>query len=42
MAVMAALNQIQAEAPVQAGQVLLSDICGTGADLIATRNAPRL
>ena len=42
MAVMSALDQIQAEAPVQAGQVLLSDICGTGADLIATRNAQRL
>ena len=42
MAVLAALNQIQAEAPVQAGQVLCSDICGTGADLIATRNAPQL
>ena len=41
MEVMAALDQLQAEAPVQAGQVLCPDICGTGADLIATKNAPR-
>ena len=25
-------------APVQAGQVVLADVCGTGVDVVATRN----
>ena len=36
-AVMERINQIQAEAPIQTGQILCRDICGTGADLIASR-----
>ena len=35
--VMAALDGICAAAPVHVGQVLLADVCGTGAAIVATR-----
>lgn len=34
---MAQINQIEVKAPVQAGEVVLSNILGTGVDLVATR-----
>ena len=37
-AVMEALNQVTLTAPVRSGQVIVADICGTQADLIATRD----
>ena len=39
-AVMDALTQVRISAPVRMGQVILPDICGTGVDVIATRNLP--
>ena len=36
-AVMAALAAVQLTAPVQLGQVVLADVCGTGANIVATR-----
>lgn len=36
--VMAAIKNLSFEGPVRIGQVLSKDICGTGADLIATKN----
>lgn len=35
---MACLDDLELTAPVQNGQILISDLLGTGADLIATRN----
>lgn len=35
--VMAAVKEIRAVPPVHIGQVLLSDVCGTGVDIVATR-----
>lgn len=32
------VRKVQVQAPVRAGQVIISDILGTGADLIATRD----
>lgn len=36
-AVMAALDDVCLQAPVQAGQVVLQDVCGTGVDVVTTR-----
>ena len=36
--VMAALNSVTLHAPIHTGQVVLSDVCGTGVDVVATRN----
>ena len=36
--VMAALDRITLHAPVRTGQVVLADVCGTGVDVVATRN----
>ena len=36
--VMAALDRITLHAPVCTGQVVLADVCGTGVDVVATRN----
>ena len=33
-----ALSGVDATAPVQAGDVLLPDVCGTGVDVVATRS----
>lgn len=33
------INSATVEAPVVMGQVLISDICGTGADIVATNEA---
>ena len=35
---MAALAQVKITAPVQLGQVVLADVCGTGVDIIATKS----
>ena len=35
---MAALARVRLSAPVEAGSVVLSDVCGTGCDFIATRS----
>ena len=37
-ACMAALKTVAVKAPVAIGDVILKDICGTGADVVATRN----
>lgn len=39
--VAAALRDVKAEAPVSIGDVIVRDICGTGADIVATRNVHR-
>ena len=36
--VMRALDQMELTAPVQVGQVVLSDVCRTGANVVATRS----
>ena len=36
--VMAAVRGIRVRLPVSIGQVLLSDVCGTGVDVVATRD----
>ena len=36
--VMAALDRVTLHAPVRTGQVVLADVCGTGVDVVATRN----
>lgn len=35
--VMAALNGVELAAPVAVGQVILENVCGTGANVVATR-----
>ena len=39
---MQALSQVKLTAPVKAGTVILNDICGTGADVIATKNVNKM
>jgi len=39
--VMRALDGVTAEAPVKLGDVLLSKVCGTEANIVATRDMPR-
>jgi CxxC motif-containing protein len=34
------LKQIELKAPVEMGQIVLADICGTGVDVIASRDLP--
>lgn len=36
--VMSIINYLKIEAPIQIGDVVLTDICGTGVDLVATAN----
>ncbi|MEG2863937.1 MAG: DUF1667 domain-containing protein [Eggerthellaceae bacterium] len=38
--VLAAIADLELAAPICAGQVLISDVCGTGVALIATKNLP--
>lgn len=40
-AVMEAINAAEAEAPVVIGEVLIADVAGTGADVVATANVGR-
>ena len=35
-----AIQDIELEAPVTIGQVVLADVCGTGVDIVATKNVP--
>lgn len=37
-ACMEALSQLSVDAPIRMGQVILADVCGTGVDVIATKN----
>ena len=37
----ALLDGVTVEAPVRLGQVVVRDVCGTGADFVATRALPR-
>jgi len=39
---MQALSRVKLTAPVTAGTVILTDICGTGVDIIATKNVNKL
>ncbi|MCL2812204.1 MAG: DUF1667 domain-containing protein [Clostridia bacterium] len=39
--VMRALDDVMAEAPVKCGDVLLTKVCGTEANIVATRDMPR-
>lgn len=34
------LRQVSVEAPIKIGDVIVTDILGTGADIVATRNMP--
>lgn len=36
--VMAALDGVVLQTPVRVGQVVVHDVCGTGVDIVATRN----
>ena len=38
LAVMKALEGVTLTAPVRMGEIVIQNICGTGADLVATRN----
>ena len=42
LACMQALSQVVVSAPVAAGTVILADICGTGVDVIATKNVNKM
>nr|WP_326186788.1 DUF1667 domain-containing protein [uncultured Oscillibacter sp.] len=35
-----AIQDIELPAPVTIGQVVLADVCGTGVDIVATKNVP--
>lgn len=37
--VVAALAEVQLEAPVHVGDIVLADVCGTGVNVVATREA---
>ncbi|HPF86553.1 MAG TPA: DUF1667 domain-containing protein [Candidatus Limiplasma sp.] len=37
---MLALKPVAVNAPVQAGDIIVRDVCGTGANIIATRSIP--
>ena len=37
--VMAALEGVRVAAPVRIGDVVVADVCGTGVDVVATKNA---
>ena len=37
--VMREINGVTVQAPVKIGDVFISDVCGTGADIVATNNA---
>lgn len=39
--IMEALREVRAEAPVKIGDVLVKNVCGTGADIVATRTIRR-
>lgn len=39
--VVATLDSVTVTAPVRLGQVVVKDVCGTGADFVATRALPR-
>jgi len=41
-AVVRALRGLQVQAPVRRGEVVLADVCGTGIDVIVTRDLPRI
>lgn len=36
--VMKAINEVHMIAPVRIGQIIIADVCGTGANVVATRN----
>jgi len=38
MEVMSVLNEVEVAAPVKMGEVVVSDVCGTGVDIVATRD----
>lgn len=40
--IMSSINEIKIQAPVHIGDVIIHDICGTGIDLVATRDMERL
>ncbi|MGE5370525.1 MAG: DUF1667 domain-containing protein [Solirubrobacterales bacterium] len=40
--VMAAVSRVTVAAPIQRGQVILTDAAGTGIDIIATRSLPSI
>jgi len=40
-ACMEVINRLRVEAPVEVGQVIVADILGTGADVVATRSMAR-
>jgi len=42
LSVMAALNTAALQAPVHTGDVVLPDVCGTGVDVVATRNMEKV
>lgn len=35
--VMAAINQVTVQAPIQTGDIIIANVCGTGVDIVATR-----
>lgn len=39
---MAALDQVELTAPVQVGQVVVENVCGTGANFVAARDLDRI
>lgn len=41
-AVMAALDAVALQAPVHTGDVVLPNVCGTGVDVVATRNMEKV
>ena len=39
---MQALSQVKLTAPIASGEVILADICGTGVDVVATKNVNKI
>ena len=37
--VMRAINTVRPEGPLKVGDVIIADVCGTGADVVATANS---
>ncbi|MBQ7994869.1 MAG: DUF1667 domain-containing protein [Bacilli bacterium] len=40
--VMASINKVEIDAPVHIGDVIIHDVCGTGVDIVATRDMERI
>jgi len=40
--VMSSMNEMEVEAPVDIGDIIVEDVCGSGVDIVATRKVNRI